>query len=953
MNKILLIIILILVCISIYYLYKNTKENYTLVNATRIGTAPTCNPKPEDCTSNNSVMIGTCYTPAINTIVSGPCRKDNCDNGYHAFCVSKDSIYPISISSKWMGYSSDIIGNIPFNQIKIPGSHDTATYDILIPKTGGAAFAGFVGKLDSIIATILLLFPPLAILGIPAFNATLGNELYHYLDYGTEIPSWGFLQYPQLDPKNWNENNLINYITDAGLMGSILTATTPSNIDSLTKIMKGTIALWGRAQNDDITTQLNNGIRYFDFRIGVDTKEGTVLSGLDLSSLKFIHTLFTQNSVTKLFDDIKQWINSFTTPFNEILIFDFQNVSNFLYAKNAWDIEETNRLKIQTLFLDYLKNTFGELLFRYDTPITSTYNELIQTKGRIFVLFSNNSYINPARAPTTPPAYYDFISNYQQKYPFIRDRTFNIVSKESLPNTPTNTSNDPNEVLTGLQTTSYTSCLVSPLDPKDPYSLPILPVLNVLQGVGCGFPSGDFVSTIINSLTNPSDIAGPNGLLPLSMKHTPFYITNILPPPYNHTDGGPVLLPPTKGAYNIIIGDNICAFNFSSLIIAWNRNELDIYGMKAINTTNDNQCHCQIDSGAGQGACGVCYTDPAGYDDTTCIGVETACYSTTAPQCRFSDDCHVIGGGAVSDTGGALYCKYNAGSSYSECKNPTLRTCRMDSECKLGPNGSSCVSSVPGVNDDLCVNAGAGQCTCDNPDPLAPQCMGDSDCGYGSSARSFSRDPSKGSHNCRILDATAQSWCATPMVQCNNDNQCHYNVGPAYCTSDTAAGYKCEVSGIIGTQCDCSRDLPADVVNYDPNNPNNYNFIPRSFCNDHGTPNQINKTCVCDQFYSGLNCETADFCLNNTCSGHGTCTNGKCVCVYGWTGKDCAEKNPVFTCNGNPQHPCTPNGTCNSDNICECKPGWYGPGCCMNIIDGCISPNYGCSSYLPGRPCAQ
>ena len=85
---------------------------------------------------------------------------------------------------------------------------------------------------------------------------------------------------------------------------------------------------------------------------------------------------------------------------NDIPILDIPNNIYYDVLFNQTHNYIVNNLNLVPSILDdqfgklkkrnhYLKNTFGELLFRYDTPITSTYNELIQTKGRIFVLFSN------------------------------------------------------------------------------------------------------------------------------------------------------------------------------------------------------------------------------------------------------------------------------------------------------------------------------------------------------------------------------------------------------------------------------------------------------------------------------------------------------------------------------------------------------------------------------------
>ncbi len=91
-------------------------------------------------------------------------------------------------------------------------------------------------------------------------------------------------------------------------------------------------------------------------------------------------------------------------------------------------------------------------------------------------------------------------------------------------------------------------------------------------------------------------------------------------------------------------------------------------------------------------------------------------------------------------------------------------------------------------------------------------------------------------------------------------------------------------------------------------------------CFGHGT--KTNGTCVCDAGYTGTNCQTE-------CSGHGTITNGTCVCDSGYTGTNCETE-------------CSGNGTI-TNGACVCNSGWYGP-LCDSDCDGFRDNNGTCYS---------
>lgn len=65
-------------------------------------------------------------------------------------------------------------------------------------------------------------------------------------------------------------------------------------------------------------------------------------------------------------------------------------------------------------------------------------------------------------------------------------------------------------------------------------------------------------------------------------------------------------------------------------------------------------------------------------------------------------------------------------------------------------------------------------------------------------------------------------------------------------------------------------------------------------------------------------------CLDPTCSGHGTCISGQCLCKLGWTGPLCDV--PRSQC---PEQ-CHGHGVYSADTgLCTCEPNWMGPDCSM------------------------
>ena len=66
-------------------------------------------------------------------------------------------------------------------------------------------------------------------------------------------------------------------------------------------------------------------------------------------------------------------------------------------------------------------------------------------------------------------------------------------------------------------------------------------------------------------------------------------------------------------------------------------------------------------------------------------------------------------------------------------------------------------------------------------------------------------------------------------------------------------------------------------------------------CNDCCPENAtcIDNVCLCNEGYSGLNCEIFDNCINTSCPENAVCVDGVCVCEAGFAGINC---EPIDSC---------------------------------------------------------
>lgn len=106
-------------------------------------------------------------------------------------------------------------------------------------------------------------------------------------------------------------------------------------------------------------------------------------------------------------------------------------------------------------------------------------------------------------------------------------------------------------------------------------------------------------------------------------------------------------------------------------------------------------------------------------------------------------------------------------------------------------------------------------------------------------------------------------------------------------------------------------------------------------CSGHGLCS--NSRCVCDHGWAGPICTArSDTCANTQCD-HGSCdaTDGNCNCDVGWTGTHCHIRM------------CAPHGAYDKhQDACVCAPGWTGEKC-RDCADAGFGMRYVCEA--PGK----
>lgn len=98
-------------------------------------------------------------------------------------------------------------------------------------------------------------------------------------------------------------------------------------------------------------------------------------------------------------------------------------------------------------------------------------------------------------------------------------------------------------------------------------------------------------------------------------------------------------------------------------------------------------------------------------------------------------------------------------------------------------------------------------------------------------------------------------------------------------------------------------------------------------------------------------------CPHPTCSGHGYCAEGTCICKKGWKGVDCATMDQdALQCLPD----CSGHGTFDLDTqTCHCEAKWSGDDCSKELCDldcgqhgRCVGDNCVCDAGWDGKFCS-
>ena len=154
---------------------------------------------------------------------------------------------------------------------------------------------------------------------------------------------------------------------------------------------------WIKNQNTDIISQLNQGIRYFDLRVGINTK----------NEIRIHHSIFGE-----LLYNILISINTFLEyNNNEIIVLNFKHLSNNTLHDMLTEHHNT--------IIKYIKYIFGNKIIEKNMFYNNIGN-LLKKGKQIFIFYNNELYTNK----------YDILLNYSN----LENEWLNINYNENFIN---------------------------------------------------------------------------------------------------------------------------------------------------------------------------------------------------------------------------------------------------------------------------------------------------------------------------------------------------------------------------------------------------------------------------------------------------------------------------------------------------------------------------------------
>ena len=168
------------------------------------------------------------------------------------------------------------------------------------------------------------------------------------------------------------------------------------------------------------------------------------------------------------------------------------------------------------------------------------------------------------------------------------------------------------------------------------------------------------------------------------------------------------------------------------------------------------------------------------------------------------------------------------------------------------------------------------------------------------------------------------------------------------------------------TSNDCSSSFRLSNTPQKFGNDSNVSLNCLNSCSGHGSCES--GVCLCDIDYHGSACDMhlGSSNCNPRCLNNGTCSNSTCVCTLGYSGTRCQTKSllcPNGTCTSECPNSCSGRGSClvsaGRIAICLCDAGFSGPSCdlhvCQNNCSGngfCLNGSCLCDPGFDGMDCS-